>query len=332
MTGLLPAIGVDVGGTKIAAGLVDADGRILSRARRATPSASPDAVLDAIAELAGELAAAGPVAGIGIGAAGFVDAARASVVFAPNLAWRDEPLRARVAGRTGLPVVVENDANAAAWAEARFGAGSQHTSVVCVTVGTGVGGGVVEGPDLPSRRLRRGRFGIAAEFGHIRVVPEGLACGCGQYGCWEQYASGRALVRRARDLAAGVGKEAADLLGRCGGDPAALTGPMVTEAAAAGDPASIGLVAELGRWVGAGLAGLAAVLDPGCFVVGGGVGAAGELLLGPAREAYARLLPAAAHRPLAEIVPAALGNDAGIVGAADLVRAEPCATSEPMTP
>jgi glucokinase len=319
------AVGVDVGGTKIAGGVVDARGEVLRRARRDTPSTDSKAVQDAIAELVAELRTAvsadlapdEDVCAVGIGAAGFVDAARATVLFAPNLAWRDEPLRAEVAARVGLPVVVENDANAAAWGETRFGAAAGRENAVCVTVGTGIGGGVVV-----DGHLLRGRFGMAAEFGHMRVVPEGVQCGCGQFGCWEQYASGRALVRRARGLVTAGTPASGRLRELCGGEPADLTGPMVTAAAAAGDPASVGLFAELGDWLGAGLASLAAVLDPGCFVIGGGVAEVGELLLGPARESFRRRLPAGSHRPLAEILPAALGNDAGIVGAADLARAD----------
>ena len=312
------AVGVDVGGTKIAAGVVDARGEILRRGRRDTPSESAAAVEDAIADLVAELCtgqgSAGVVA-VGIGAAGFVDASGERVVFAPNLAWRDEPLRDEVAARVGLPVVVENDANAAAWAEVRFGAAAGRSSAVAVTIGTGIGGGIVVGG-----RLYRGLFGMAAEFGHLRVVPEGVECGCGQLGCWEQYCSGRALLRRARALVATATPAVSALREACGDDPDALSGPMVTAAAQAGDPAAVALFAELGEWLGAGLAGLSAVLDPGCFVVGGGVAASGDLLLSPAREAYARRLPAGAYRPHAEILLAALGNDAGLIGAADLAR------------
>lgn len=310
------AVGVDVGGTKIAAGLVDDAGAVLARARRATPSGHPDEVVEAIVDLVDELGSEAQGVPVGLGAAGFVDADRTRVLFAPNLAWRDEPLAEALGARLPVPVVIENDANAAAWAEARFGAGSGRPSVVCVTVGTGIGGGIVI-----DGRLQRGRFGIAGEFGHLPLVAGGIRCGCGQYGCWEQYGSGRALVRTARDLLAGGSPAAAALREACGGDPDKLTGAMVTDAAAGGDRAAAALVSDLGTWIGAGLAAVAAVLDPGCFVIGGGVAEVGEALLEPVRESYRRRLPAVGHRPLAEILTAELGNEAGLVGAADLARA-----------
>lgn len=173
-------IGVDIGGTKVAAGIVDARGTILATTRRDTPAEDPMQTADVIADAVRELVACHDAVAIGLGAAGFVDAERSRVMFAPNLAWRDEPLRAAIEQRVGLPAVVENDANAAAWAEARFGAGRGEDSVVVITVGTGIGGGIVV-----DGRLVRGRFGVAAEIGHISVVPDGRRCGCGLQGCWE---------------------------------------------------------------------------------------------------------------------------------------------------
>jgi glucokinase len=190
------AIGVDVGGTKVAAGVVDEDGRVIADLRRPTPSTDAGAVEQTIADLVHELRRTHDVVAVGIGAAGFIDADRSTVLFAPNLAWRDEPLRDEVAKLVGLPVVVENDANAAAWGEYRFGAGRGQTTLVCVTVGTGIGGGIVLGGSL-----FRGTFGIGGEFGHLQVVLDGRRCGCGQTGCWEQYCSGRALLHEAREIA-----------------------------------------------------------------------------------------------------------------------------------
>lgn len=310
-------VGVDVGGTKVAAGLVDADGQVLARCAQQTPSTSAQKVVDVVAEVVDALRqqAPGPVRAVGLGAAGFVDAGRATVLFAPNLAWRDEPLRDRVAARVGLPVVVENDANAMAWGEYRFGAGRGVRDLVCLTVGTGIGGGLVLAGEL-----RRGAAGIGAEYGHLRVIPNGRRCGCGNRGCWEQYCSGRALIREARHLAL-VAPAAADrLLALAGGEVDNITGELVTRAAADGDPAAVDCLAEIGRWLGQGMADLAAVLDPARFVVGGGVIAAGELLLAPARAAFARALTGHGHRPLAQILAAELGLDAGLVGAADLAR------------
>jgi glucokinase len=308
-------IGVDVGGTKVAAGVVDVDGTILAQARRPTPSTSPPDVEKTIADLVLELGAGHDIEAVGIGAAGFIDADRATVLFAPNLAWRNEPLRDEVAKLVGLPVVVENDANAAAWGEYRFGAGQGEDNMLCVTVGTGIGGGIVM-----DGRLYRGRFGIGAEFGHLQVVPDGRRCGCGQRGCWEQYCSGRALLHEAREIAdvqKGYGKR---LLELGDGRPEGIEAPEVTTAAREGDPAALACFEEVGTWLGQGLADLASSFDPAVFVIGGGVADAGELLLAPARRVYAERLTGTAYRPHAEIRIAALGNLAGLIGAADLAR------------
>ena len=309
------AIGVDIGGTKVAAGVVDTDGAVLERLRRDTPSTSPMATEQTIVEVVEELAGRHHVAAVGIGAAGFVDATRSVVRFSPHLAWREEPLREAVGGRVGLPVVIENDANAGAWAEYRFGAGRGASALVCVTLGTGIGGGLVL-----DGQLVRGGHGMAGEFGHMTVVPDGRRCECGNRGCWEQYVSGNALAREARELAASGSPVAQALLERAGGDPDAVTGQVVTEAAQAGDPAAVEVLADMGRALGAGLASLAAALDPDVMVVGGGVSAAGDLLLDPARDVFRRSLTGRGYRPESPIAAAALGNEAGFVGAADLAR------------
>lgn len=308
-------IGVDVGGTKVAAGVVDEDGRVLARTRRPTPGTSPKHVEDTIAAVVTDLRTEHDVVAVGVGAAGFIDADRARVLFAPNLAWRDEPLRDEVAKRIGLPVVVENDANCAAWAEQRFGAGRGEPDLVAVTVGTGIGGGVVRDGEL-----YRGRFGVAGEFGHMQVVKDGRRCGCGQKGCWEQYCSGRALLHEAREIADVQPVRGARLLELGDGVPEGIEAPEVTLAAQEGDPAALACFEEVGYWLGQGLADLASLLDPGVFVVGGGVADAGELLLGPARRVFASRLPGGAHRPHADVRAALLGNEAGLVGAADLAR------------
>lgn len=309
-------IGVDVGGTKIAAGVVDEGGTVLGSTRRPTPVESPEHVEETIAAVVTELRREHDVEAVGIGAAGFVDAERSTVLFAPNLVWVNEPLREAVEKRIGLPVVVENDANAAAWAEYRFGAGRGYDDLVVVTVGTGIGGGIVL-----AGQLYRGKFGIGAEFGHKRVVPEGRRCGCGQRGCWEQYCSGRALLHEAREIADVQPEYGARLLALGGGEPEGIEAFEVTQAAREGDPAAVACFDEIGMWLGQGLADLVAVLDPGLFVVGGGVSDAGDLLLEPARRTFAERLTGTGHRPLAEIRLAQLGNEAGLVGAADLARA-----------
>ena len=308
-------IGVDVGGTTVAAGVVDEQGRVLATAQRDTPSDDPRRTEDVIVELVRELAASHDAEAVGVGAAGFVDAERSTVLFAPNLAWRDEPLRAGIEGRCGLPVVIENDANAAAWGEARFGAGRGEDHVVVLTVGTGIGGGIVLGG-----RLLRGRFGVAGEIGHINIVPDGRRCGCGLEGCWEQYASGGALVQEAQELANASPAMARDLLRLAGGEPEMITGPVVTQAAQEGDVAALRCFDVVGTWLGRGMAQLAAVLDPGLFVLGGGVSAAGELLREPAGRALLQHLTARGHRPHAGLRVAELGPEAGIVGAGDLAR------------
>ncbi|KGN33195.1 glucokinase [Knoellia sinensis KCTC 19936] len=314
------AIGIDIGGTKVAGGLVDERGEILARARRDTPHRSkrPKVVEDTIVDVVEELRSEGhDVSAVGIGAAGFVAADRATVVFAPHLSWRDEPLRDALSKRIDLPIVVDNDANAACWAEWRFGAAQDDSDVVMVNLGTGIGGAI-----LLHGELYRGRFGIAGEFGHMQVVPEGQRCECGNRGCWEQYASGNALVREARAMILANSPVATDLASRVDGRADELTGPIVTEAARDGDPTSTELLAEIGHWLGIGIANLAAAFDPGTFVIGGGVSAAGELLLGPARDTFRRRLTGRGYRPEARIVAAKLGNEAGLIGAADLARNE----------
>ncbi|GGO73041.1 ROK family glucokinase [Nonomuraea cavernae] len=305
-------IGVDIGGTKVGAGIVDDEGRIVQEALRPTPADRPDLVAETVADVVRELAEGREIEAVGVGAAGFVDETRSMVRFAPNLAWREEPLQKKISGLVGLPIVVENDANAMAWGETRFGAGRGQSHVVCVTLGTGIGGGLVF-----DGSLYRGRWGMGAELGHMQVRPGGRPCGCGQTGCWEQYASGNALVIEARELAAERPEDARILLGLAGGK---IEGEEVTEAARRGDAVALAAFDTLADWLGQGMADLAAILDPGCFIVGGGVSRAADLFLDRARKAFAERLTGNGHRPLAEIRLAELGASAGVVGAADLAR------------
>ena len=309
------ACGIDVGGTKIAGGVVDENGTILEALRVESPATDVAAIEAAIEKLVTELRTRHPIEAVGVGAAGYIDKARAVVLFAPNLAWRDLDLKSDLERTLSLPVVVENDANAAAWGEFQFGAGHDVDDLLLVTVGTGVGGGVVL-----DGSLYRGAFGVGAEIGHMRVVPEGILCGCGNRGCFEMYASGSALVREARAAARAGSLLAADLVDRAGGDVDAITGPLVTEAARDGDTFAREQLASLGRWLGEGIASLTAVLDPAVVVIGGGVSAADELLLEPTRRAFAGQLTGRGHRPTLEIRKARLGNRAGLIGAADLTR------------
>ncbi|HEV7825735.1 MAG TPA: ROK family glucokinase [Mycobacteriales bacterium] len=309
-------IGVDVGGTKVLGGVVTPDGEVLATERRATPLDDAPQTAVVIAEVVAELTDAYPdVEAVGVGAAGWIDAQRSTVMFAPNVAWRNEPLRDRIADKVGLPVVVENDANTAAWAEYRFGAARGMADVLLITVGTGIGGGIITGG-----ALFRGAYGVAAEFGHVRVVPDGLPCGCGRRGCFEQYCSGRALVREARALAEADPHHAMRMLALAGGDPDSIQGPQVTQAAEEGDPAAREAFAVIGKWLGQGLADLVSIWDPGLIVVGGGVAESGDLLLGPTRDAYVHALGPRVRLPVAEIHVAELGNSAGLIGAADLAR------------
>jgi len=309
------SIGIDIGGTKVAAGVVDEQGTILDRQLSPTPSHSPQAVEDAIVQVVAELRSRYRVDTVGIGAAGWVDNEQAVVRFSPHLAWRSEPLKARLAHRIDLPLIVDNDANAAAWAEYRFGAGRGSSVMVCITLGTGIGGGLVI-----NGQLFRGTYGMAGEWGHMISVPGGHWCECGNRGCWEQYASGNALVREARALARTNSPTAHRLLQMVGGDADQITGPSVTAAAIQGEPNSVELLADVGSWLGRGIADLAAALDPEVVVIGGGVSAAGDLLLVPAQQAFSRTLTGRGFREEARLVLAHFRNDAGLVGAADLAR------------
>ena len=303
------AIGLDVGGTKIAAAVIDATGSVFARSSAETPADDAEATVGAMIRLGRDLVTP-DVGAVGVGAAGLVDRA-GTLRFAPNLAWREVPLAERLRGDLRLPCVVDNDANAAAWGEYCFGAARGHPDALVVTVGTGIGGGIVSGGSV-----FRGAHGFAAEIGHLIVEPNGPLCGCGNRGCWEQVASGHAIRRAAREAADRYPHSLVAIL--AGGDPANVDGPLVTRAARQGDKVAVGILAEVGRRLGQGLAGLVNVLDPEIVVVGGGVAEAGQLLLDPARRAMRDAIEAADHRPEVPLVPAALGKDAGAVGAAAL--------------
>ncbi|WP_438855836.1 ROK family glucokinase [Agromyces sp. M3QZ16-3] len=306
------AIGIDIGGTKIAGAVVDELGVIVRSARVPTP-VDTAALEDSVVAMIGELAGGERIDAVGVAAAGFIDAAQSTVYYAPNIDWRNEPFREKLEARVGGNVVVENDANAAGWAEFRFGAGRMVSDMVMLTIGTGVGGAIVAGD-----RLFRGGFGAGAELGHLRLVPNGVACGCGQHGCLEQYGSGRALLRMANEIAdaGGIGQN----LARAREQHGALDGTIVGGLIAVEDPGAVAALRQLGRWLGEASASLSAVLDPQRFVFGGGVAVAGELLLAPIREAYLEHLPARGYHPEPDFVIAELVNDAGVVGAADLAR------------
>ncbi len=313
--------GFDVGGTKILGRVPDpADPRrALVQHRRDTPRGAPavvDALAAAVADLDAQLAARGHqgLHGVGVGIAGLVDR-RGVLQVAPNLPGIvGLDVGVAVAEATGLAAVtVDNDANCAAVAEHRLGAGVGHSDLVLVTLGTGIGGAVIIGDHLV-----RGASGFAGEPGHMVVDPNGPPCPCGQRGCWERFASGSGLGRLGREAAeAGT---APGLLSRVGGDPHAVRGEHVTEAAAQGDPGALEVLRQFAWWVALGIANLENLLDPELVIVGGGLAEAGELLLAPTREAHRTLALGPEHRVPARILGAALGPDAGSIGAALLAQ------------
>jgi len=310
----MKTVGIDIGGTKIAGALVNEAGEILRDLKAPTPANDPAALQAAVVKMVEELRSGEQVSAVGVAAAGFIDANQSVVYYAPNLSWRNEPLKEKLEAELGLPVVIENDANAAGWAEYRFGAGAGYHHMMMLTIGTGVGGAIVANGEL-----FRGGFGIGAELGHMNFIPKGKLCGCGQHGCLEQYGSGTALLNSAKELVASGSAEAKRLKELSDSVPE-LTGNEVYKAIQEGNPGALRLLTELGSNLGLAVASLVAVLDPEIVVIGGGVSAAGELLLEPIRAAYLEHLPARGFRPELKIVGAQLHNDAGVVGAADLAR------------
>ena len=315
----MATVGVDIGGTKCLAVVLDA-GRITAEAKVPTPRRSGP-LLDAIAALVLQVSGAVPpgtasggataAAAVGVGAPGLVDV-DGVLRFAPNLPGIvGLGLKAELEARLGVPVQADNDATCAAWGERQMGAARGLDEVLLVTLGTGIGGGIVSGG-----RIARGANGFAGEIGHMVVDPEGPVCLCGRQGCWERFASGSGLGRLGREAAlAGRASRVRDL---AGGDPDQVRGEHVTAAAAEGDAEALAVMDRLGWWIAVGLANLANVFDPRAFVLGGGLAGAGEVLLAPVRTAFAEVVGGYGHRPAVEIVPAALGERAGAIGAACL--------------
>ncbi|TQJ32382.1 ROK family protein [Microbacterium sp. SLBN-146] len=305
-------VGIDIGGTKIAGGVVDDAGRIVDKVRVDTPTDTSE-LARAVIDMAVHFIGAHDVTAVGVAAAGFIDKDRATVIHAPNIAWRNEPLKATLEAGIPLPVTIENDANAAGWAEFRFGAGRDVDNMLMLTMGTGVGGAVVL-----DGALYRGGHGIAAELGHVRFTRDGRLCGCGQNGCLEQYASGRALQREANEIADaephGIGAELVKLRSEKG----TIKGPAISRLVLAGDPGAVEALRRVATALGEACGGFQAVLDPELFVIGGGVAQLGDDLLAPVRLAYETSLPGYGERPTASFAIAELGNDAGLIGVADL--------------
>jgi len=305
-------VGIDIGGTKIAGGVVDEQGSVVSMERVDTPI-DARALEDAVVGMIARLRSAHDVAHVGVAAAGFIDRDRSLVYHAPNIDWRNEPLRERLEARVGVDVTIENDANAAGWAEYRFGAGRGVHDMVMLTMGTGVGGAVIA-----NGALYRGGFGAAAELGHVRFQRGGLACGCGQNGCIEMYASGRALQRAANEVADAGNTGAA--LAEARAEEGSISGAAISRLVMAGDPGALEALATVATALGETCGGFQATLDPELFVIGGGVAQLGDALLAPMRAAYRASVPAYDQHPHAEFKIAQLVNDAGVIGVADLAR------------
>jgi len=304
-------IGLDIGGTKVLGVLLDEHGEVLSEERLASPHTGLDALVATGTAIARQLDA--PGAPIGVGAAGLVDH-DGTLRYAPNLPnVRAAPLRVALAEASGHAVIVDNDAGVATLGEVTYGAAVGRRHVLLVTLGTGIGGGL-----LLDGRTYRGAHNFGAEIGHFTVDINGPLCACGERGHWEAIASGSALGRMARDLVSKGGGAA--IVAAAGGDAGAVIGSHVGEAAGSGDPDARALLVQYAENVAVGLAGLANILDPECIVIAGGLVELGPLLFEPVREAFARHIEGAGYRPSVAILPAQLGERAGAVGAAVLAR------------
>jgi glucokinase len=301
-------IGIDVGGTKCLGVALDGNGEVIAEDRRPTPrgAGSLPKLIDTLAELAEAL---GPFDEIGVGVPGLVT--HAGVLrAAPNLdGVADFDVAGLLGERLDHRVHVDNDATCAAVSEWLFGAGRGATDMVLVTLGTGIGGGLVAGG-----KLQRGKHGFAGEYGHIVVNPDGPPCPCGRRGCWERYASGSGLARLAREAA--VGRRVNRVLDIAGGDPEAVRGEMVMQAAREGDVDALQVIDLFGRWVALGLVNLTNVLDPEMFVLGGGLAAGSDLYLGPIKFWFHELIYQPELRPMPEVAFAHWNERAGAVGAA----------------
>jgi glucokinase len=307
------AIGVDVGGTKIAAAVVSAEGEVLNEVRYPTQAVPPNRLVGTIAGAITEVRDGFEVGGVCLAVPGLIMASVNTVIFSPNLHEIENiRLDEEIGGRTGMRVTVENDANAAAWGEFRYGAGKDVEHQVFITLGTGVGGGVIT-----HGVLLRGAQGAGGELGHVTLDPEGPLCGCGNHGCLEALASGTAIQRRAREFANDRPNSA---LGRLAIQRQVL-GEDVTRLAEEGDEAAVSVLEETGRWLGIGVAGFVNMFNPEVVAVGGGASRAGEFILGPARREV-KLRARSPSRDLAEIKGATLGPASGVLGAAALARGE----------
>ncbi|MBD8507734.1 ROK family protein [Hoyosella sp. G463] len=309
------AVGVDIGGTNIRAAVVAPDSTVIDTIHAPTPH-SVRSLEKAVAGAVRGLMARHDIAAVGLAVAGFLTKDRRALRFAPHLPWRGTAVGETMQRLLGVPVVVEHDANAAGWAEHRFGAGMGGENVVTLAIGTGIGVAL-----LMSGEIYRGSHGVAPELGHLQVVPEGRACPCGKRGCLERYCSGTGLIDSAIELLANDPGLASPLARDLRGDPESVSGRRIMSAAQDGDVLAEATVSEFARWLGVGLAMVSDIYDPDLIVLGGGVGSAAPLFLDEAREHYAMMITGAGHRPLARIRRAQMGEDAAVIGAADLARA-----------
>jgi glucokinase len=312
------AIAFDIGGTKIAAGVVSDNGRILEHVLVATPATDDEnATLDVLRSTTDQLLGRHPtVEAIGVGAAGMVEWPSGYIRWAPNNTYRTLPLRNVLTQHTGLPVVVENDANAAALAEARFGSAVGYSHSITLTVGTGIGGGIVL-----DNSLYRGPVGLGGEVGHMIVDARyGPQCGCGAVGCLEAMASGSALTRLGREAAKA---DPQGLLANLAGGAEKVTGEVIFAAAKQNDTTALGLFQEVSYWLGTGIASLVNILDPEVVILAGGLGtSAAHLILEPTRSAFETFVFGRSYRTLPRLVVASLGHDAGLIGAATVALDE----------
>lgn len=304
-------IGIDIGATKILGCVVDPTGTIVYQNTVLTPQADPRSIEDALFDMARSLLVeSNDAKTVGIAVAGWIDRSRRTVLFSPLLPWSMEPLAHNLSARLGLTVVLENDANAAAWGEHEFGAGQSFDDFFLVTIGSGIGAGIVT-----DGLLLRGAHGLAGELGHTVVDPNGPPCPCGRRGCVNILASGRALQQHFEELR-GVGLSVSQASEA--GEEDAVTGDSITAAARAGDPIALQAFAEVGESLGRGIADLVMCLDPAAVILGGGVAAAGELLRGPTEASLRRCLVAHESVVQTEVLVALLGPSAGALGVAHL--------------
>jgi len=310
------AIGIDLGGTNLKAGIVDKDGKILHRLSTKTNSdADSQTISNQILELIAEIIKISnfkksDIIGIGLGSPGLVDKKGETILFSPNLPrWRNIPIKRIVAERFSKPCVLENDANAAAWGEKWVGAGKEATSMVMLTLGTGIGGGIII-----DNRLWRGANNVAAEIGHMVIQMDGPQCNCGNRGCVEVYASATGMVRRFKELLKGG---ASSSLKDCD----EITAKMINDAAFQGDKASLDIMEETGRYLGIAIVNIMHILNPEMIVLAGGMIGSGELLMNPIRQVTTQRAFEASYKDT-KIVFSQLGNDAGIIGAAGCLLTE----------